>query len=120
LFNFADLDKDGKLDLTEVAKVLLNAFPNMTESEIEPIFHQADKNKDGKIDFNEWADIIRESRSVSSTRSPHKLKDAAVKLPALRTGNNSHLVPKPPTTARSGGHKSPGRAFSRAARWAGC
>eukprot|EP00434_Breviolum_minutum_P007672 symbB.v1.2.006765.t1/scaffold369.1/size218568/3 len=60
-----DLNSDGKLDISEVKRLLKAGKPTMTESEIEFIFKKVDKNCDSRISFNELVSWVFSSDGPS-------------------------------------------------------
>merc|ERR1712087_428824 len=55
LFNAADKDRSGTIDLQELTDALRAlGFNFLKEKQIAGIYNRADTNKDGKLDFDEW------------------------------------------------------------------
>jgi len=97
---FLKLDDNFDGFITEDELVTKCLQWNIPTVEAKRIILEADKDGKGCINFDEFA----------------KRFD---KLPGFKTGPTPSLVPSRPATANVGVHRSPGRAFSKAARGAG-
>jgi len=92
MFNMADINKDGKLDLEEVCAILWRGSPDMKKADIEALFSAVDKNKDGRIQFSELVDFIH-SGPGSCKRSRDKIKAAFLERPASQPTPGSTRFP---------------------------
>ena len=54
MFEYADLNGNGVVELDELKPAMNAMFPNLNEKQIEGIFNRADKNGDGSINMEEW------------------------------------------------------------------
>ena len=54
MFDAIDVDKSGTLNLTEVIVFLKSVIDDISEDNIEKIFHNLDKSGDKNVDFNEF------------------------------------------------------------------
>ena len=65
LFNKADTNRDGKIDVAEFTKLveLLELY-----SELESCFEETDTNKDGKIDVTEFSNLVNKLKEAGKLR----------------------------------------------------
>jgi len=99
-FNIADRNKDGGLDVDEVATILQRGNPNMQKAQIELLFGLVDRNKDGKIEFNELVDFIH-SGPGSCKRAREQIK-SAFHAPLTSPGPASYSGSKGKCNVRGG------------------
>ncbi|CAE8585143.1 unnamed protein product, partial [Polarella glacialis] len=57
-FNKLDLNKDGKLQLSELSDLLRSGKGDMSDEEIAALFQEVDKDNNGIISFDEFVDYI--------------------------------------------------------------
>ena len=82
LFAFADKDKSGTIDETELRAALLTlGFDWLQEKQIKGIFERADTDTNGAIDLNEWM-----------TEAPRTLRTNLIKLAKKNGGDMGLLV----------------------------
>ena len=53
-FDFNDVNRDGRLTLSEFIRFMESVDENMTAEECQIGFDEIDANRDGAIDFNEF------------------------------------------------------------------
>ncbi|RWS02698.1 calmodulin-like protein 5 [Dinothrombium tinctorium] len=57
VFNFFDIDKNGKISYIELKKAMKKLGQNVSDSEAKKMIRVADKDKDGHIDFDEFLEL---------------------------------------------------------------
>jgi Ca2+-binding EF-hand superfamily protein len=58
MFNSANLNKDGYLDLHDLKYMLITQGEIVSQDEIDSLLRDYDKNKDGKLNLDEFMDSI--------------------------------------------------------------
>lgn len=69
LFNAVDTDGSGKLDPSEVMKVMTDIGEKVTEAEVRKIIADVDSNSDNEIDFQEFLAVLAQSKDGANSRT---------------------------------------------------
>jgi len=85
---FFEIDQsgDGKLDVTEMGRLLRQGDPNMANKQVRGLFKQADADRDGFVDFEEFVDFLYGAPNTSGQATSgvlveaqqHELRDARI------------------------------------------
>ncbi|CAE8735967.1 unnamed protein product [Polarella glacialis] len=63
-FRAWDVDGDGRIDPTELERVLVLLNPSFTKTDMTKMMKAIDKNKDGSIDYEEFTDWIADKKPM--------------------------------------------------------
>ncbi|KAM3876198.1 EF-hand calcium-binding domain-containing protein 7 [Diretmus argenteus] len=97
-FKKLDVNGDGYISHSELAKVLTTRGEKMTTDEVNAIFSIADTNKDGKLDYAEFCRLLMSTVEQCQTAALERL-EADAKLKRQNFGNQSDSPPKSSTSS---------------------
>eukprot|EP00938_MAST-03A_sp_MAST-3A-sp1_P006699 g6699.t1 len=68
LFNKFDTNGNGRIEIHELAKIMLCFEKNLTEAELQEMIKEVDTDKSGSLDLVEFLNLMTSSRGVGSSK----------------------------------------------------
>ncbi|KAH3731475.1 calmodulin D [Pelomyxa schiedti] len=73
-FNLFDVNHDGKIDASELTRVMINLGQKPTEQEVRDMIHDVDTDGNGTVDFEEFVQMM--SKTMTTQSKEAQLKNA--------------------------------------------